>query len=93
MPGWGYTSPPGWATTIRHVMSDHGGICHVCGKGGADRIDHVIPVAEGGSHNLANLRPIHQEPCHREKTRQEIARGNRRKPSVRRKTEPHPGML
>lgn len=31
--------------------------CWVCG-GPADQVDHVKPIARGGAHILANLRPI-----------------------------------
>lgn len=50
------------------VFSDHGGKCYICqGKiqvGQAFDIDHVIPLALGGTNDAANLRPAHAK-CHR----------------------------
>lgn len=56
-------------------MRKHGGICHVCGEAGANQVDHVIPLAQGGQDTLDNLRPIHATPCHRDKTQAEAKAG------------------
>jgi 5-methylcytosine-specific restriction endonuclease McrA len=42
-------------------------ICWLCGKPGADSIDHVVPVAKGGSDAISNLRPAHLWPCNQRK--------------------------
>lgn len=34
-------------------------VCWICGRPGSDTVDHVVPVARGGSHDAANLRPAH----------------------------------
>lgn len=34
-------------------------VCWRCGKAGATTADHVIPIAHGGTHERANLRPAH----------------------------------
>lgn len=50
------------------VFLESGGICHICqGKiqvGQAFDIDHVIPLALGGTNEPDNLRPVHVR-CHR----------------------------
>lgn len=37
-------------------------ICHLCGRDGADTVDHVIPrsLRPDLAHDLANLRPAHR---------------------------------
>lgn len=74
----------------RAVMERHDGECHVCGLHGADEIDHVVPVSPAARlpehrhldnewvNGMENRKPIHSEPCHREKTAEERARAQRR---------------
>lgn len=39
-------------------------ICHVCGHDGADAVDHVIALANGGRDDETNLAPAHHfAPC------------------------------
>lgn len=61
----------------KRILRRYRRICHVCGKGGADQVDHVIPLGEGGEDTNANLRPIHSRPCHRDKTQAEAQRARR----------------
>lgn len=70
----------GWEQQRRAkaVMHLHLGICHVCGQPGSDEVDHVIPLEEGGPDRMSNLRPIHADPCHREKTQREAQRARAR---------------
>lgn len=63
-------------------MRKHGAICHVCHEPFADAIDHVTPLAEGGTDDDNNLRPIHEAPCHIIKTKAEAARGRARRRRV-----------
>jgi 5-methylcytosine-specific restriction endonuclease McrA len=60
-------------------MSSETGICHVCDRPGADQVDHVVPLAEGGTDTEPNLLPIHSEPCHRRKTADEAVRARERR--------------
>lgn len=47
-----------------------GGRCERCGKPGRLQADHVTPVSQGGSHELANLQAL-CEGCHQAKTARE----------------------
>ena len=44
-------------TQLEARLSMYGGRCWICGRP-ADCVDHVKPIAKGGPHILANLRPI-----------------------------------
>lgn len=85
----------GWeeAEAAKRIMRLHNGVCHVCGLVGADEVDHVIPLCEGGLDEDHNKRPIHRTPCHVRKTAQEAGRAKGRKYSRRREPEPHPGLI
>lgn len=61
----------------RRVIARDRGICYVCGKPGADQADHVLAIAEGGADTERNMRAIHRQPCHANKTRDESARARR----------------
>lgn len=49
--------------------------CHICGHPGSDVLDHIVPLARGGSDDPANLAPAHHNTecpdcgrrCNREK--------------------------
>jgi 5-methylcytosine-specific restriction protein A len=53
------------------VLKRDRGVCYLCGKPGADRVDHVIP---NDDHSLENLKAVHDAVaphCHRFKSSQE----------------------
>src|SRR5690242_2509828 len=72
------------------ILAAHGGICWLCGHGGATDVDHVVPWAEWtrtdlSVHDASNLAPAHGTPCptcgrdcHADKTKAEAARGRAR---------------
>ena len=69
-----------WDRLRQDTMSRHGGVCYWCGRYGADHVDHIQAVGLGGSKtDPDNLALIHSEPCHREKTAQELTEMRKRK--------------
>lgn len=56
----------------RQTNTDGMIICPDCGNpirpGQAKAFDHHKPLADGGGHSEANLRAIHEKPCHAIKT-------------------------
>lgn len=92
--GSGYQQPPDWKRTVRRILRRDRGICHVCHKPGADSVDHITPVNEGGQHADDNYGAIHSKPCHQKKTAAEAARARKRKRVPRMRPKPkHPGLL
>lgn len=49
------------AQRFRLLVLDHyGTTCWLCGKPGADTVDHVVPLQHGGApFDLGNARPAH----------------------------------
>jgi len=44
----------------RRALLEANDVCVICGHGGADEADHIIPVARGGDRmSLDNLQPAH----------------------------------
>lgn len=86
----------------RRILAAHGRICHICGHGNAEQVDHVIPWAEWtrtdtSVHDQTNLRPIHGlacptcgRTCHMDKTKRESARGRARSAAKRRAAATRP---
>ncbi|WP_165860453.1 HNH endonuclease [Kocuria tytonicola] len=78
-------SEAAWQRLRKSVLVEHEGICYVCGKPGANEVDHKQAVALGGARtDRANLAPIHADPCHAEKTQRELALLRRRADRARR---------
>jgi 5-methylcytosine-specific restriction protein A len=55
--------------------------------GAARKCDHIVPVSQGGTHNLSNLRAA-CDPCHDQKTAQEG--GGFRRPGSSGDPQPQP---
>lgn len=67
-------------------------MCSVCGRSDvALLLDHIVPIAEGGSHALANAQWMCR-PHHDQKTATERARGQARR-DTKRPAETHPILL
>lgn len=46
----------------RRLFAEKGDVCHICGHPGSDAIDHVTPLAKGGSDDdESNLMPAHHD--------------------------------
>ena len=50
--------------------------CAVCGRP-AEQVDHIVPLSQGGTHAVGNLRAICRR-CHATKTAREWAAARRR---------------
>lgn len=85
------TRTAAWRRVRLVILQRDSGICHVCRQPGANEVDHIIPVAEGGTDEATNLAAIHRV-CHRKKTGAEATRARARKPGMNRPAEPHPGI-
>lgn len=52
-------------------------ICTICGEpilpGQVIQFDHTHADVHGGGHTFKDLRPVHYDPCHKEKTTRDIA--------------------
>lgn len=85
--------PANWsATVVRHVLARDAGICYLCGRPGADTVDHIEP---GDDHRETNLAAVHDRNpphCHRYKSSLEGNAARRaRRALARHPGERHPG--
>jgi 5-methylcytosine-specific restriction protein A len=53
--GLGYA----WQVNRKRILERDGHVCWLCGRLGADTVDHVIPRARGGTNEDDNLRAAH----------------------------------
>ena len=87
----------GFSTAIRRrILNRDHHQCTTCGAP-ATTADHVLPVAEGGTHDEDNGQAL-CDPCHDAKTRAEQARGRARRTQqldgrLTRPAGKHPGEL
>jgi 5-methylcytosine-specific restriction protein A len=86
------TSTAAWKALRLRILRRDQGICGICGKAGADVVDHIVPHSLGGSDDPGNLQAVHEVPCHRAKTAAEGAAARLAKYDRRRPKAPHPGM-
>jgi 5-methylcytosine-specific restriction protein A len=66
-------------------------ICKVCHSRPTDHADHIVPMAEGGADDEANMQGI-CIPCHELKTADELRRAKANPVHIRR-PQGHPGIL
>jgi len=72
------TRPRGraWRELALYILDRDEHRCYVCGELGADQVDHVRNIADDGARwSPSNLAAIHDDPCHRDKSREEAKRG------------------
>lgn len=70
----GWKIPPGWHRDREYVLERDDWTCHICGRPGADTVDHLIPQSQGGPDSLDNYAAVHDRTpphCHRTKTNQD----------------------
>ena len=49
-----------WRKLRAMVLARDGGVCWLCGRPGADSVDHVVPRVLGGGDTAWNMRAAHQ---------------------------------
>lgn len=75
-PAWGGSGrrdPPGWSAVKKQMR---GKPCAACGSPSTE-VDHITPVAFGGSHHPSNLQPL-CTPCHAKKSQEDAQEGRKR---------------
>jgi 5-methylcytosine-specific restriction enzyme A len=64
-----------YRTNRQRALVRDGYTCRACGGrlcGNSNlTVDHVIPLAKGGTNDLDNLQTLGQRPCHEAKTRRD----------------------
>lgn len=48
-----------WRVRRAFVLARDGYVCWLCGRAGANSVDHVVPRERGGTDDLGNLRAAH----------------------------------
>lgn len=79
---------PGWSRIRSQVISRDKGRCSVCKEKGANEVDHITPLWNGGSNLLTNLQLLCWL-CHSIKTELELKEKTKKKftPTQRGKRE------
>lgn len=55
-----WKAPPGWRKLREAIFRRDGHVCYRCGRW-AGTIDHIVPLALGGTSHPSNLRPACQK--------------------------------
>lgn len=62
-----------WRRIVERIKVRDMFTCRACGRVTQDgEVDHITPLANGGTDDEANLQWLCREPCHAEKTRREM---------------------
>ena len=67
---------PDYQRMRRQVLREEP-MCRICGVRPAVSVDHIIPVAQGGTHARGNLRGLCRK-CHDARSKAQSAEGRRR---------------
>lgn len=59
-----------WQRRKARIIRRDSGLCHLCGRPGADTADHIVPWEQSHDDSDANLKAAHHRPCNQ-------LRGNR----------------
>jgi 5-methylcytosine-specific restriction endonuclease McrA len=82
--------PRGWRRIRARILDRDAHTCYVCGLF-ATEVDHVVPVASGGTDDELNLRAI-CTTCHRRKTARDAHRNRPHSPRWP-EGDAHPGTV
>ena len=62
-----------WRRLVQQIKVRDQYTCRACGRVTEDGdVDHIIPLAKGGTDDPSNLQYLCREPCHRDKTIREM---------------------
>lgn len=58
-----------WRRLVERIKLRDQYTCQLCGRVTADGdADHIVPLADAGADDMANLQWLCREPCHADKT-------------------------
>lgn len=66
----------------KRVFDFYGDECWLCHQGGADTIDHILPISMGGGDEIDNLRPAHGR-----KSRNCVGNFSRKRPTAQQRNQ------
>lgn len=78
-PAEGRPTGRAWRRLRAEILARDSHICYICKQPGADQVDHIRSIKEGGAKWApGNLGAVHEDPCHKAKTQAEAKRGKKR---------------